>query len=291
MLKKILLLISLIFLLNSCSSDYDKRLKISATTWIGYTPLFYAKAKGWLDPLNIKLVHISSLAENMYLYSAGNSDAYVGTQYEFDTLKVDMKSLIPIMMFDRSNGGDLVMSNFSIEELQKTTLQLDVYLELDSINNILIQDFISKYQLSDKNINYINRDQASIKLLKNSDKPTIIVTYVPYNFTLVKNGFKEIASTKDTLDLLVVDAMFTKVEVFNEHKKQFSELKMLVDRSIKSLNKDPKEFYETVKPYMDDLSYEEFTETLNDIEWINSDMSDDLKERLNSSGFPSRDLI
>lgn len=290
-MKKILIFITLLFLLSSCSSDYDKRLKISATNWVGYAPLFYAKAKGWLEPLNIKLVNISSLAENMYLYSAGNSDAYVGTQYEYGILSKDMKSLRPIMMFDRSNGGDFVMSNFSIEQLQKSTLPLDAYLELDSVNNTFLQDFISKYKLSEKIINYINKDQATIKLLQNNNKPTLVVTYVPYNFTLEKNGFMEIASTKNSLDLLVVDAMFTKIEVYHEHKQQFVELKKLVDRGVLALKKDPREFFTAIKPYMIGITYDEFEDTLNDIEWINSAMSNDLRERLNRSGFPTRDLI
>ena len=291
MLKKIIILIATLLLLTSCFSDYDKRLKISATTWIGYIPLFYAKEKGWLKPLNIKLLHVSSLAENMYLYRAGNSDAYVGTQYEYSILSQDMKSLTPIMMFDRSDGGDLVMSNLSIEELQNTTTQIDAYLELDSINNTILKDFLAKYNLEDKNINYINKDQTQIKLLNASMKPTIVVTYIPYNLSLEKQGFKELASTKDSLDLLVVDAMFTKTEVFNEHEKQFLELKKLVDKSIDAIKQNPREVYETVKPYILDMSYDDFTHSLGDIIWINKDVSRELKMRMNETNFPTRDLI
>jgi len=289
--KNLLFIVGAFVFFISCSSDYEKRLKISATTWVGYTPLFYAKEKGWLQPLNIKLVHLSSLAENMYLYSAGNSDAYVGTQYEYEVLSKEMDSLIPIMMFDKSNGGDVVMSNFSIEELQSTLAPINIYLEIDSINSKLIKDFLSKYNLLEKKINYINEDQTTIKLLKSNEKATLIVTYLPYNFLLEKNGFKEIASTKESVDLLIVDAMFTKVEVYNEHKQQFRELKKLMNKSVEALNKDPREFYNTVKPYMLDISYEEFVDTLNDIVWINQGMSNELKNRLNTTGFPTRDLI
>jgi len=112
---------TLLFLLTSCSSEKQEKLEISTTTWIGYSPLFYAKEKVWLKPLNIKLMHVSSLSENMYLYQAGNADAYVGTQYEYNMLIKKEPSLIPVMLFDRSNGGDVVMSNLSIEELQKST--------------------------------------------------------------------------------------------------------------------------------------------------------------------------
>ena len=291
MLKKIILLLTLLLLFTSCSSDYDKRLKISATTWVGYIPLFYAKEKGWLKPLNIKLLHVSSLAENMYLFEAGNSDAYTGTQYEYSILSKNMKSLKPIMMFDRSNGGDLVMGNLSVEDLQNTTSQIDAYLELDSVNNTVLKDFLSKYKLEDKNINYINRDQVVIKQLQADSKLTLIVTYVPYNFALEKQGFMELASTKDSLDLLVVDALFTRTETYDAHKKQFSELKKLVDKSIEILKKDPKEFYATIKLDMLDMSYDEFVNSLDDIVWINRDMSPTLKQRMNQAKFPIRDLM
>ncbi len=73
MKKIIILCFSILLLFTSCSSKYDERLKVSTTNWIGYLPLIYAKEKGWLKELNIKLLTVSSLAENMYLYKAGNS--------------------------------------------------------------------------------------------------------------------------------------------------------------------------------------------------------------------------
>lgn len=293
MFKKILIFFGLLILLSSCSSEYDKKLKISATTWIGYTPLFYAKEKGWLDDINIKLLNVSSLSENMYLYKAGNSDAYVGTQYEYNILSKKDSSLKPIMLFDRSYGGDIIMSNLSIKNLKNTTQSIDAYLEMDSINNTVLQDFIVSYHLKDKDINYINTDQTQIAILqaKNSKKPTIIVTYVPYNIALSKNGYKEIASTKDGLDLLVIDAMYTKTKTFQLHEKQFIVLKKLLDKSINALEKDKKEFYDTIKPYMLNMDYDEFKDSLDDIIWINKEVSSELKQRMNDTNFPTRDLL
>lgn len=295
MRKKFFFLTFFIFVslvVSSCSKK-EETLKISATTWVGYSPLFYAKEKGWLKPLDIKLLHVSSLSENLYLYDAGNSDAFVGTQYEYDILLQKYSSLVPLMLFDRSNGGDVVMSNGSIEALQQSKGIIDAYLEMDSVNNTLLKDFLEKYELKDKNINYINRDQAQISVLdaNKSEKPTIIITYIPYNTQLEKQGFHTVASTKDNLNLLVVDALFSTQEVFHDHKEQFRELKKVVDNSIVALEKNPQEFYETIKPYMLDISYEEFLHSLDDIVWINKDVSDSLKKRMKESAFPIRGLI
>lgn len=293
MFKKIFLFIFILFAFTSCSSPYDKPLKISATTWIGYTPLFYAKEKGWLEPLNIKVTNVVSLAENMALYQSGNFDAYVGTQYEYSILLPKESSLHAVMMFDRSYGGDVVMGNISIKDLTSTTATVDVYLEMDSVNNTVFKDFLKKYKLEDKPFNYINKDHAFISTLKHSDlkNPTVIVTYSPYNTYLIKNGFQELASTKDGLDLLVVDAMFTTDKTFDEHQHQFLELKKIVDKSLLALEANPKEYYETIKAYLPETSYEEFKDSLEDIVWINKTLSPELEKRLNQANFPLRKII
>ncbi len=287
-----LLLIPLILLTSCTSKPYDK-LTISATTWVGYSPLFYAKEKGWLKPLNIKLLHLTSLSENMYLYEVGNADAYVGTQYEYSVLVHKMPSLIPVMMFDRSNGGDMIMGNRSVSELQNTSSTIDAYLEMDSINNTLLKDFIERYELQNKKIDYINKDQATIATLDviGLSRPTIIVTYNPYDMKLHKKGFKELVSTKEGLDLFVVDALFTTEEVLYKHQEQFIALKKLVDAAVADLERDPKAFYSVVKPYLLELSYEEFESSLSKIEWINQTLSPEVKTRMREAHLPIRDLL
>lgn len=289
MIKKLSFLLLSIFLLTSCSIQEEKKLKISTTTWIGYTPLYYAKEKGWLEPLNIKLLNVVSLSENMYLYKSGNSDAYVGTQYEYSVLKKD--NLIPIIMFDKSNGGDIVMSNYPVADLLKTDAKIDVYLEMDSINSIIFDDFIKQYNLTNKQFNYINRDQAFISTLKNSEIPTIIVTYIPYNISLEKEGFKQITSTKNNENIVVIDTMFTTRELFNENKNKFIELKKIIDKSVENLKQNPKEFFETIKAYLPDTTFEDFEQSLNDIIWINKNIPEKLTEKLNNSNFPTKEIL
>lgn len=293
MFTKVILYLLLFFVFSSCSSPYDKPLKISATTWIGYTPLFYAKEKGWLEPLNIKVTNVVSLAENMALYQSGNFDAYVGTQYEYEALSPKESSLHPVIMFDRSYGGDVVMGNSTISDLRNTDLTIDVYLEIDSINSTLLKDFLKKYALEEKKLNYINSDQAFISTLKNSDtkNPILIVTYSPYNSHLIKSGFKQLASTREGLDLLVVDAMFTTDKQFNEHQQQFVELQKVIVKSLNALKTNPKEYYETIKNYLPQTSYEEFQTSLKNIIWINTTIPPELEERLNKAHFPIRGII
>ncbi len=293
MYKFFLFTLSLVLLLNSCSSTPPKKLKISTTTWIGYTPLFYAKEKGWLKKLNIKLLNVSSLSENLYLYKDGNSDAYVGTQYEYSILKPLQPTLMPVISFDRSNGGDIILANTTLKGLKNTKKTIDAYLEIDSINTILLENFLQLHQLQNKKINYINKPQIEIASLKATSlsRPTIIVTYTPYNIDLIRDGFTEIASTKNSLDLLVIDFMFTTQQVYTKHRHQFTQLKTLIDKSIVNLHNDPKEFYAKIKPYILELSYDDFLHSLDTIIWINTQISKELKATLSTMNIPTKDLL
>ena len=241
MIKKFVFLLFVVLSFSSCVED-NKKIKITTSTWIGYAPLFYAKEKNWLEPLNIKLLNVVSLSENMYLYKAGNADAFVGTQYEYNFLLQEDKTLIPIIIFDKSNGGDMILSNLTLDELSKINKEIDAYLEIDSVNSILLNDFIRSNNLQDKKINYINEDQSNISRLKANEinNPTIIVTYTPYNNILEKNYFRELSSTKKSDDLLIIDGMYVKKDFYYENKETFVKLKKLVDDSIINLQNNPK---------------------------------------------------
>lgn len=293
MLKKILAFSFVALLISGCFEQNDTKLRISATTWIGYSPLFYAKAKGWLDPMNIKLLNVVSLSENMYLYKAGNADAYVGTQYEYKILVQEDPTLKPVILFDRSYGGDVILGNQTLDKYIQTDTAIDVYLEMDSINSTLLQDFLKFHKLRNKEIHYINQDQLHIASLQKDTltKPTLIITYTPYNVQLRKNGFNELASTKDGLELFVADALFTNEKTLHLHKEKFVQLKKYIDQAIVALEEDPQEFYNTVQPYLLELNFNEFQNSLGDIIWINKELSDKLSSRLEEAGLPTRGLL
>jgi len=197
------------------------------------------------------------------------------------------------MMFDSSFGGDMVMSNRSLEALQLHEGNINAYLEMDSINQEILKDFISYHGLGNKKINYINKNQDEISHLK-SDKDTevsLIVTYAPYDVELKKNGFETVASTKDGLAITVIDALYSCQDTYGKHKEQFKVLKEKTDMAIEVLHNDPQEFYKHVKPYLQDISYEDFEATLHDVKWINKTIPPDLKQHIQEMNFPLDGLI
>jgi len=237
--------------------------------WIGYTPLFYAKEKNYLKDLNIKLVPTVSLGESTELFSVAKADMLTATQHEYNALKTDFPTLVPVILMDRSDGGDMILANRSIQELQKSE-KITVFLEIDSINNEMIRAFTKKYHLNANIMEYKNKDQAQIQDVSyTQDHAIIIVTYSPYDLTLLRKGFVEVSSTKDVSTLLVIDALYMKKELLDTQKERITKLKKIIDRSIEEIEKDPYKAYKLTQNYLMNISFEDFQNSLKVIKWIN----------------------
>jgi len=271
---KNLFLFFLLLIMTACSQKTPKELTISTNSWIGYTPLFYAQEKGYLDKLHIKLITTVSLAHSAKLYLIRRSDITTMTQHEYNTIKDVEPTFRPIILIDRSNGGDMILANRSIKALQKSK-KITAYLEIGSINRELLERFIKEYHLDIKKFKFINKDQAQIADVHyTKENPILIVTYTPYNAKLLKSGFKEIASTRDIHDLMVIDAMGTNQETLHNNRKRLLELKKVIDKSIQEIQENPKEAYTLTNKYLDNISYAEYQSSMKSIKWIDHPSSE-----------------
>jgi len=162
----------ILFVMAGCIGGPSQPFRISANLWIGYTPLFYIKERGWLKDANIEIVNVVSLYENMQMYAVGNADAFTGTQYEYHVQRQKHPDLAPAVLFDRSSGGDMVMSNQSLKALKNTKETIDVYLEVDSVNSDLFKAFVKYAGMENQKFHILNLDPESISKLPLKKRPT-----------------------------------------------------------------------------------------------------------------------
>jgi NitT/TauT family transport system substrate-binding protein len=263
--------VSVLLLLTGCSDrDETPPLKISANAWIGYVPLFYAQEKGWLERDGFSLKYVSSLSESLNLYTTHSVDAMASTQYEYFESRNVYPGTVPVILLDRSDGGDMILANMPEARILASKGPIDVYLEQQSINIVLLRDFARERGLTKKRLHFIETNPDDYRRIRfDPGKPTLVVTYAPYHLDLLAKGFRVIASTASLDSLLVIDAVFTDRETLSRHRDRFTKLKNSVDRAVERCQKDPEEVYRTVKPYFEHFTYDDFRNDLNAIEWIN----------------------
>jgi len=263
---------------------------IATNQWIGYAPLFYAYEKGELDKLNIQLINRVSLGEAADLYSIGKADMVTTTQHECNYLKNSTHDITPVILIDRSNGGDMILSNKSIQQLELAH-KIYAYLEIDSINQELLTQFMKQNNINTNKMVYIDKDQRQIQgLPNNTEKNTLIVTYSPYDIILKEKGFQEIASTKDINKLMVIDTLCTTNNIIKNDKKRLIALKKIIDKAIKSIQKDPKASYLLVRKHLENISYTEYLNSLQLIKWINKP-SKKLLKHIEKYGYKEENII
>jgi len=272
---------------SSCSVEGKPKLRLSINPWPGYMPIIYAHEKGWLNQIEIRPLWTVSLDESVKLYDAKLIDGFFGTQFEY--LATSEKDLSPIFFTNISNGSDVVMSNISIRGLVRAD-SITVYLEPQSVNIALFDMFCKKYAISDSKLKKIYKNQQDISSVDIGNNPTIAVTYEPYASTLEKKGLQRVASTAN-LNLKVVDALFVANEHIRAYKKELATMKIANDRAVSALKKDPREFYETVKKYLQGQSYEEFLKSLDGLVWADALNTPSAIEDLKSKNISTSELL
>ncbi len=259
-MKKLFLVIITVFFLGC---ENKKEINLAANEWIGYAPLFYANEMGWLKKENIRLIRTVSLGESLDLFKNGLVNAFAGTQYEYMQVK---NKVVPVILLDKSYGGDVVVSNRPLNELKKAR-KIDVYLEMDSVNYLLLQYFAKHFGFDMKKFNLINLDQQEISKKDFGKDPVIIVTYSPYDVVYLKKGFYELANSKSVSELLIVDAVFLDAEC---HAENLRGLKGYIDKAIEEIEKNPKKVFSVIKNYYPNYDFDDFKLGLQKIRWINN---------------------
>ncbi|MFK5881215.1 MAG: ABC transporter substrate-binding protein [Sulfurospirillum sp.] len=290
-MKQIFLIISVVLLFGGCFDNTQKKeLKISTNSWIGYAPLFYASKKGYLKDLDIKLVINVSLAESADVYSIGKADMVTTTQHEYYSIKNTQNDIVPLILIDRSYGGDMILSNVDINTLKKAN-KIYAYLEIDSINSEILKDFIKNNSIDENKMEFINQDQAKMQDIKNSkNRAIVIVTYSPYDVFLKKKSFKEVISTRDMDSIIVIDALCGTQSLYKKERKRLEKLKKIIDKSIGEIQKDKLKSYNIISPFLNDISYKEYIKALKNIKWINKP-SKELLIHIKKIGYKEEYLI
>ncbi len=272
--------------------DYPE-LTIVTNSWIGYSPVYYASASGQLDPLNIKLINVVSLAESRQFYQSGLAQIFAGTQYEYGVVHATEDSLVPVIMLDRSSGGDVVLCNCTLDTLHDGRVDIHVYLEMDSVNQLLLQQFVQQQGLVDRTLRYHDMDQGQLSSLRAEtvQSPALLISYAPYDVTLKQAGFRQLASTRDDDSLVVVDALFATRQLIADHRQQLLALKNVIRQVQRLAQEQTPAYCELISDFVSYPSPRACAASLQLIEWLDDNPPEAYRAALQQMGLPLEDLL
>lgn len=268
----------------------NSKIRISTNPWVGFTPFIYAQEKGWLEKTSFRFVWLVDLTENARLYERGFTQGFTATQYEALHFK-NQHSIKPVFLIDRSYGADAIVSNRSLEEIQNIKEEVTVYLEQGSLNDDFFNAFVSENNLENIQFHKIDASQKSMATLGKTTVPVIIISYQPYLSGLLKKGFLPLASTRGMKKFFVIDALFVNEAIIDNREKELIYLKELFALSVSQLHKDPHEYYETIKGYLEGQTYEEFMATTTQIEWLHQKVPEPIISHLHSQKIETDRLL
>lgn len=252
-------------MLFGCTTEDKRTLRVAVSPWIGYAPLIYADEKGWLVAEQVKLVHSTSLLESIDYFRNGLVDGFAATQFDIDESLHD--NLAHLIALDRSNGGDVVLSNYPLEKLLDAEM-MRVYLEIDSVNKPVFDAFVKQHGIDHAHYTIENMSQiAMTELSPRSATVQVITTYEPYASMLRKKGFHEVGSTRDS-EILVLDSVYLNKEIHTRYPKQAKAFTALIRRAYRAYLNNSDEFYDTVSKHFSEMDRKEFFESVDLIEWL-----------------------
>ena len=286
----LLIVVAGIFYYTFNRTSVSSKIHISSNPWVGFTPFIYAQEKGWLEKTSFRFMWLVDLTDNARLYERGFTKGFTATQYELLHFP-HHENIKPVFLIDRSYGADAIVSNRSIEEIRQSQQTIEVYLEHGSLHDDFFEAFIQENHFEKVKFHQIDSSQKSIATLIPTKEPMIILSYEPYLSGLISEGFKEICSTRTLESFYVVDALFVDESVIKGREKEFAHLKEIFALGVEQFERDPHEYYETVKGYLEGQSYEEFMATTTQIQWLHDKTPREVIDHLASQNIKTDKLL
>jgi ABC-type nitrate/sulfonate/bicarbonate transport system ATPase subunit/ABC-type amino acid transport substrate-binding protein len=251
----------------------DDTLKIGLNIWPGNAPLYLAKDKG-LFTKNFLEAEIISLEKDEDRIKQLRDDRVDLLNVTLDTavLLVDkMPDLKILMVYNRSFGGDALISNSTIESIAELKGK-KIGLERDWVSHFFFLYLINKFGLSENDVTILDikgSDIGSALIAGKIDAGVLWEPWLSKAIELTKS--KILASTKD--NPVIYDVLIVKKKTFSKKKKELVKLKKIINESIKELSDNKSESIKAISPYFG-ISEIELTEQLKKLQFAEIKLED-----------------
>jgi NitT/TauT family transport system substrate-binding protein len=244
------LIVAAALLSASFAASAATPVKLSLTTWIGYSPFYVAEGMGMYKKQGLD-VTLKTFSDPAMLPSSVTSKAVDGSLMTYDQLVgavAQGQKLKVVMPIDYSNGGDAVLGDASINKITDLKGKKVAYSPL-SPSDFLISYALKINGMSTKDINPINMAPEAIPSAMASKAVPVGVTYEPnVSQIMAMDGgkkFKVIYSSKEAPGL-IADVMVFDEAYIKKNPKNIAAIMKAYLQGLAYMKNNPKEASEII---------------------------------------------
>ncbi len=232
------------------SASAETPIKLSLTTWIGYSPFYVAAGMDMYKKHGLD-VSLKTFSDPAMLPSSVTSKAVDGSLMTYDQLigaVAQGQKLKVVMPIDYSNGGDAVLADKSITKITDLKGKKVAYSPL-SPSDFLISYALKINGMSVKDISPVNMAPEAVPAAMASKAVPAGVTYEPnVSQILATEGgskFHVIYSSKEAPGL-IADVMVFDEAYIKKNRKPIAALVQAYLEGLAYMNSNPKEASEII---------------------------------------------
>lgn len=164
-------------------------IKMAFPTWVGYTPLYIAKEKGFFEKynLNVELSVIEGIAERKMAFAGGQLNCLAISADSLVNLKAEGLDVQCVYMLDKSNGSDGICTVPEITNIADLKGK-NVAVEQNMCEHLLLLKILEKEGMTADDINIINTNTADAGAAFVAGEVDACVVYEPYISQCVERG-------------------------------------------------------------------------------------------------------
>jgi len=242
--RTLLLLLSLTTVYG-CQSNEQSTVNITMHKWPGYFHAFIAEEKGFFadEGVKVKLELYEGIDDSLKNFETNDFvDAAFGLQSDAMLLFAKGVPLQIVYIADFSNGGDVVISQPSIDDikdLRGKTISVD---KLNSFNHIFIVELLSMNGLKESDVNIVPFSASEVPQLLASGAIDAGQTWEPYQSQALAGGKHLLASTADAPGI-VTDVLMFKTRFIEERPEDVKRILRALFKALDHRKKNPPAAY------------------------------------------------
>lgn len=226
----LLLPFSLFAVLAGCVRDQP--VVIASQVWVGFEPMFMARALGWLDPNRVVLYETASGSASLEALLDGRVDGAALTLDEVLRMREQGMDLTVVLVFNVSAGADMVLARPPLSDLADMAGQR-VAFEHGAVGELLVSEALRRAGLSLSDIVALDVAVDRHYEVWQTGAADVVVTYEPTASRLLEAGAINLFDSRELPDT-IVDVLAVRTERLG--RRQDAAITHLIESHLKALD-------------------------------------------------------